>query len=201
MMIVQLPTSNPPITGSYSLVEACQQPDRSDGTPARAHRASLERARLPPTRLRHRGRIVAEEVCNLLATRRLEEGVVWCADGAIVGTVNRSDVLQRYAMTPACRSGRRPASAGCCRVLPARRVGGCRLAEILGRAISAERTIRCRTGSRGARVGLMRAAAGVVCSAGAHAAAAAACGIRRRVAGLRVFCNRGAFPLTRTASA
>ena len=37
-----------------------------------------------------------EEVCNLLATRRLKKVPV-VRDGAIVGTVNRSDVL-RYAM-------------------------------------------------------------------------------------------------------
>ena len=44
-----------------------------------------------------------EEVCNLLATRRLKKVPV-VRDGAIVGTVNRSDVL-RYAMDTCLQQG------------------------------------------------------------------------------------------------
>lgn len=89
-----LADKHPLITGSYSLMEAAN----SQTFDERLH----ELIELPVSAIAT-DKLVAieagsslEEVCNLLATRRLKKVPV-VSDGAIVGTVNRSDVL-RYSM-------------------------------------------------------------------------------------------------------
>ena len=89
-----LADKHPLITGSYSLVEAANSQTFDERL--------RELIELPVSAIAT-DKLVAieagsslEEVCNLLATRRLKKVPV-VRDGAIVGTVNRSDVL-RYAM-------------------------------------------------------------------------------------------------------
>ncbi len=89
-----LADKHPLITGSYSLVEAANSQTFDErlreliGLPVSAIATDKLVAIEAGSSL--------EEVCNLLATRRLKKVPV-VRDGAIVGTVNRSDVL-RYAM-------------------------------------------------------------------------------------------------------
>lgn len=89
-----LADKHPLITGSYSLVEAANSQTFDERL--------RELIELPVSAIAT-DKLVAieagsslEEACNLLATRRLKKVPV-VRDGAIVGTVNRSDVL-RYAM-------------------------------------------------------------------------------------------------------
>lgn len=89
-----LADKHPLITGSYSLMETAN----SQTFDERLH----ELIELPVSAIAT-DKLVAieagsslEEVCNLLATRRLKKVPV-VSDGVIVGTVNRSDVL-RYSM-------------------------------------------------------------------------------------------------------
>ena len=89
-----LADKHPLITGSYSLVEAANNQTFDERL--------LELIELPVSVIAS-DKLVSidagsslEEVCSLLATRRLKKVPV-VRDGAIVGTVNRSDVL-RYAM-------------------------------------------------------------------------------------------------------
>jgi len=89
-----LADKHPLITGSYSLVEAANNQTFDERL--------RELIELPVSVIAS-DKLVSidagsslEEVCSLLATRRLKKVPV-VRDGAIVGTVNRSDVL-RYAM-------------------------------------------------------------------------------------------------------
>lgn len=89
-----LADKHPLITGSYSLMEAANSQTLDERL-----RELIEL----PVSVIATDKLVSidagsslEEVCNLLATRRLKKVPV-VSDGAIVGTINRSDVL-RYSM-------------------------------------------------------------------------------------------------------